>query len=164
MRAQGRNMMAAESILNFVRVDERTALAGQPSESQLQSLGEEGYEVVINLAPAQEGAPADERTILEAANIDYHHIPVPWAAPEASHLEEFFRVMDGSGERPKLIHCAANFRVTAFYSLYAMKRLGWSKNQADGLIAQVWESRPDHRMDDVWKTFIAQARERLAIG
>ena len=29
-----------------------------------------------------------------------------------------------------LIHCAANFRVTAFYSLYAMKHLDWTAAQA----------------------------------
>jgi protein tyrosine phosphatase (PTP) superfamily phosphohydrolase (DUF442 family) len=156
--------MTAGDILNFIRVDERTALGGQPSEDHLRSLRQEGYEVVINLAPPQEGAPANEREILESTGIEYHHIPVPWAAPEKVHLDEFFRAMDRNGERSKLIHCAANYRVTVFYSLYAMKRLGWSATQADGLIAQIWESRAGYRMDDVWNRFIAQARERLAKG
>ena len=48
-----------------------------------------------------------------------------------------------------LIHCAANFRVTAFYSLYAEKHLGWSEAQADALRSKIWQGS-DY---PVWEAF-----------
>ncbi len=49
-----------------------------------------------------------------------------------------------------LIHCAANFRVTAFYSLYAQKHLGWSPAQAADFRASIWAGS-DYV---IWNNFI----------
>jgi hypothetical protein len=51
--------------------------------------------------------------------------------------------------------------VTAFYSLYAMQRLGWSKAQADALIARIWTSHPEVSMSDNWKRLIAEVQRSL---
>ena len=57
-----------------------------------------------------------------------------------------------------LIHCAANFRVTAFYSLYALRNLGWSEAQAEVFWASIW-----HGSDyPVWEQFIGQLKTKLA--
>ena len=48
----------------------------------------------------------------------YHHIPVVWDDPHESDFDAFERVMQALPEGKTLIHCAANFRATAFYSLY----------------------------------------------
>jgi hypothetical protein len=55
------------------------------------------------------------------------------------------------------IHCAANMRVTVFYVLYAKKFEQWTQEQADGLIATVWESVLGYVMDETWKAFRAAA-------
>ena len=56
-----------------------------------------------------------------------------------------------AGDRT-LIHCAANFRVTAFYTLYARKHLGWSEAQAAALRDRIWAGS-DY---PVWEAFIAR--------
>lgn len=69
--------------------------------------------------------------------------------------------MDGLRSKKVLVHCAANFRVTAFFSLYAMKREGWTAEQGNQLISRIWESRPDYRMDQTWRSFIDDIRLRM---
>jgi hypothetical protein len=56
-----------------------------------------------------------------------------------------------------LVHCAANFRVSAFYGLYAMKHLGWSVEQAEAFRATIWDGS-DY---PVWEAFISQMQQRL---
>ena len=155
--------MTINDIPNFIQVSEHTALGGQPSEEHFRSAREAGYEVVINLAPtaATEGSLLNEPELLDALGFEYHHIPVAWAAPAIEEFDRFVRVMDGLGNRRALIHCAANFRVTAFYALYAIKQLGWSDEQAETLMDRVWKSRADYSMDDNWKNFIGLARQQM---
>jgi hypothetical protein len=66
--------------------------------------------------------------------------------------------MRAMGHRPVVIHCAANFRVTAFYGLWAMQALGWTEAQADALRARVW--RGHHY--PVWEDFIRQMKAQIA--
>ena len=148
-------------IYNFIAIDDATATAGQPSEAQFRAAREAGYEVVVNLAPdGLDTSLPDERELLGSLGFHYHHIPVPWNAPDLDHLDRFIAAMDAAAGRRTLVHCQANYRVTAFYALYASQRLGWSEAQADALIDRIWKSRPDFEMDDVWKSFIAAARLR----
>lgn len=149
-----------DDILNFIQIDERTALAGQPSEMHFHALHDQGYGVVINLAPntTVDGVELDEPALLARLGIDYHHIPVPWTAPDRSHYEAFAAAMAQAGQRRTLVHCAMNYRVTAFYSIYAMEELGWSREQADALLDRVWNSDPRFTLDGIWKDFIEGSR------
>ena len=80
----------------------------------------------------------------------YHHIPVVWDNPQESDFAAFERLMQQLSAEKTLIHCAANYRVTAFYSLYAQKHLGWSAAQAAAFRASIWEGG-DY---PVWEKFI----------
>jgi protein tyrosine phosphatase (PTP) superfamily phosphohydrolase (DUF442 family) len=145
-------MTALTDARNFRRVDDRLATAGQPSEAQLAAAADEGVEVVINLA--LHGDPryslADERGSVESLGMRYVHIPVQFGAPREADLLEFCEVMDAHRERHVLVHCAANFRVTAFLGLYRVIRLGWPEESAFQLMRSVWEP------DEVWKAFIEE--------
>lgn len=155
--------MGIEKILNFIQIDDLTASGGQPSETEFQDARNAGYDLVINLAPdGLATSLADEATLLESMDIEYHHIPVDWQKPTLDHLDRFIAVMENSIGRRKLIHCQANFRVTAFYALYAADKLGWSFPQAQALIDRVWTSRPGFEMDKTWKDFIDEASSRTA--
>lgn len=153
--------MSTESIFHFIRVSESVATGGQPTQEQIEAARGEGVEAVVNLAPhdQQNGALPDERALVESLGMDYHHIPVDWMMPLKENFTAFVQTMDSLGDRKVLVHCAANYRVTAFYSTYAMKKHGWSAQEADALIAQIWESRPEIRMDDTWRTFIEEIRK-----
>jgi uncharacterized protein (TIGR01244 family) len=150
--------MAIGDILNFIQIDAATALGGQPTAAQFADARDAGYDLVINLAPdgLQTSLP-DQAQLLASLGIDYAHIPVAWADPRREQLADFIALMEEAKGRRMLIHCQANFRVTAFYALYAMARLGWSRARAQALIDRVWTSRPGFTMDDRWRQFIAEA-------
>lgn len=152
--------MSVESIINFIGIDSRIGTGGQPTLDQLRAAREAGYEAVINLAPnnAENHALADEAAHVAALGMSYHHIPVEWTRPQRAHFDAFVKAMHEVRQQKVLIHCAANFRVTAFFALYAMRHAGWSAEQADALIDRVWRSRPDYTMDEIWRAFIAEIR------
>ncbi len=152
--------MSTSDIFHFVQIDDRTGTAGQPTAAQLKEARDEGYEAVISLVPAtQENALADEGKIVRGLGMEYHYIPVIWTNPRVEDFKAFTAVMKNLGDRKTLIHCAANFRVTAFYSTYAIKHLGWSREKADALVDKMWNANPEHfKMDATWRTFIDEIR------
>jgi len=42
--------VSTQDIENFYKVDERIITGGQPTEGQIRSVAEDGYQVVVNLA------------------------------------------------------------------------------------------------------------------
>jgi hypothetical protein len=65
-------------------------------------------------------------------------------------------MQEHSGDK-QLIHCAANFRVTAFYALYAMKHLGWTEAQAEEFRASIWKGS-DY---PIWEKFIDAMKAKI---
>jgi protein tyrosine phosphatase (PTP) superfamily phosphohydrolase (DUF442 family) len=151
--------LSTDEIYNFIQVDDHVATAGQPTAEQLAAVRDDGYQVVVNLAPVDERSEAvDEANTVRSLGMTYHHLPVPWDDPRPEHFREFVEIMDGIGTGKVFVHCAANYRVTAFYSLYASQRRGWSDTQADELMATVWGDEPTQQMDDAWRTFVETVR------
>ena len=145
-------------IINYVAVSDVLGTAGQPTATQFRRLIEAGYEVVVNLA-LNDSRPRleNEAGLVTSLGATHHHIPVLFHAPGQSDLDRFLQVMDRNQGRKTFVHCAANYRVTCFVSLYGQARLGWSQDQADRLIGRVWEP------DDTWSGFLADARARLGL-
>ena len=151
--------MSIQDIYNYRKVNDQLITGGQPNEEQLRSAAKEGFTTVINLAPLNPGhSLEDEAGLVRSLGMAYHHIPVDWADPQASDFQTFERVMQEQSDGKTLIHCAANFRVTAFYSLYALKHLGWSESQADAFRVSVWQGS-DY---PIWETFITEMKARIA--
>jgi len=146
-----------ETSLNFRRIDDTITTSGSVVAEDLATLAANGYEVVINLLlDASEYAVAGEADIVAGQGIDYISIPVDFAAPSEADLEAFGAAMDANAGRTIHVHCAANYRVSAFYSLYALRRGRWSAEQADEHLRGVW----DPAEYPVWQEFIAAARAR----
>ncbi len=151
--------MSVQDIYNYRPVNEQTVTAGQPTEDQLRQAASEGFRTVINLATLDDqGALPDEAGLVRSLGLAYYHIPVVWGNPTEQDFEAFERAMHRSAGGKTLIHCAANFRVTAFYSLYALKHLGWTETQADAFRASIWKGS-DH---PVWERFIRQMTAKIA--
>lgn len=143
--------MNTQDIRNVVRIDELTLTGGQPTEDQLRAVAAEGVQAVINLATLDPRySLPDEAGLVQALGLHYHHLPVVWDNPQPADFDAFAETMSALAGQPVFIHCAANFRVTAFYGLYAMRSLGWTEAQADALQARVW-GRSDY---PVWEAFI----------
>ena len=150
--------MSTQEIRNYRQVNENLITGGQPSAEQLQAVAAEGFMVVINLATINPRySLLDEEGLVRSLRMTYYHIPVAWDNPRESDFAAFEAVMGQLGGRKTLIHCAANFRVTAFYALYALKNLGWSESSADAFMASVW-SGSDH---PVWQRFIAHMKATI---
>ena len=146
-------------IRNFIRIDDHVGTAGQPTAEQFGAVRDAGYEVVVNLLPReQDNALKGEDALIRELGMEYRYIPVVWTAPQPQDFTAFCDVMQKLDGKKIFVHCAANMRVTAFYSSYAMKHLGWSRDQADALVARVWEAHPNFKMDDTWRDFVALIR------
>jgi protein tyrosine phosphatase (PTP) superfamily phosphohydrolase (DUF442 family) len=150
--------MTIESIYHYLKVDDQLITGGQPTEAQLQAVAAQEFRIVINLAPiSPRYSLDDEPGLVQSLGMQYDHIPVDWDNPTAGDFETFEAVMQARPAGKTFIHCAANFRVTAFYALYAQKHLGWSKAQADAFRASIWQGS-DY---PVWEAFIGAMQSRL---
>ena len=150
--------MSTEDIYNYLKVNERLITGGQPTAEQLKAAAAEGFTAIINLVPGEtQSALATEGSIVQALGLKYHHIPVDWAAPHDSDFAAFEQAMQSSADDKTLIHCAANFRLTAFYSLYALKHLGWTPEQAAEFRNTIWQGS-DY---PVWESFIERTQDSI---
>jgi protein tyrosine phosphatase (PTP) superfamily phosphohydrolase (DUF442 family) len=87
----------------------------------------------------------------------YVHIPVQFKAPTEADFDSFCAEMDARAEERVWVHCAANWRVTAFLGLYRVLREGWERERAFALLHELWEP------DEVWAPFIeAMLQKRSA--
>ena len=152
--------MATQDIYNYILVNETLSTGGQPTEDQICSAATEGFTTVINLATFLPGESLeDEAGLVRSLGMAYYAIPVEWSSPQHSDFAAFEQVIQMLPAGKTLLHCAANFRVTAFYSLYALKHLGWSQAQVEAFRAHIWEGS-DY---PVWEQFIDELT-RLITG
>lgn len=147
--------MSTQEIYNARQISELLTLSGQPTTDQLKAAAEEGFKVVINLATINPRySLEDEAGLVGSLGMKYHHIPVEWENPTEEDFEAFEQLFKQVSGQRTLVHCAANYRVSAFYSLYGMKNLGWSEKQADEFRASVW----DNAGYPIWEAFIDQMK------
>jgi protein tyrosine phosphatase (PTP) superfamily phosphohydrolase (DUF442 family) len=150
--------MSTRGIYNYLKVDDAVITGGQPTEDHLRSAAKEGVRTVINLdALDSRNALADEASLVLSLGMAYHHIPVAWDDPLESDFNVFEDLLGGLPEDLTLIHCAANFRVTIFYSLYALKHLGWPEAQAEQFRSSIWRGRDL----PVWNAFIRRIKAQI---
>lgn len=141
---------------NFRECEGGLLTAGQPNEAQLADAARRGVTTVINLALHDEPRYSlrDEARCVRDAGMTYVHIPVQFTAPTEESLLDFFAAMDAHKGEKMLVHCAANYRVTAFVGLYRVIREGWTPKNAFEPMQSVWAP------DQVWRQFIADMIDR----
>ncbi len=144
--------MELEQIVNYRKVSDTISTAGQPTRSELELLSEKGFKTVVNIAmDDSDGAIPEEEDILTGHGLEYHHIPVVWENPQQYQLGQFFDLMDRIKGQKTFVHCAKNYRVSAFMYLYYILRLGLDEKQAKGVML------PDWNPDQIWTDFIQTA-------
>jgi uncharacterized protein (TIGR01244 family) len=125
---------------NFVQATERIATSGVVPLEELPTIAAAGYRSVVNLLPDDnQYAQAGEADAVRGLGMAYVHIPIDIDHPTLAEYERFEQAMDEAGDAPVWVHCAANFRVSAFMALYGERRLGWSRARADELVGGLWE-------------------------
>lgn len=145
----------SNEILNFRKINEHLATAGQPTEEQLRKLKDDGYECVVNIAPYDTRYSLDdEQSLVQSLNMEYLYQPVDFSSPELEDYRTFEKNLELIKNKKTLIHCAANYRVSVFFSHYASKYLGWDEQKCDNYIADIW----DVEEFPVWAEFLEQLR------
>ena len=127
-------------ILNYVKINELISTSGQPKIEELELIANEGFEVVINLAmPTTSNALENEDKIVSSLNMSYIHIPVDFENPKISDLKLFLNVLQALGANKVWIHCAKNYRVSAFMYVYHKYILHTPFEQIDLSIFDMWQ-------------------------
>ena len=148
-------------IYNYLFYHDKLSSSGMPTPEQMKSVADAGVELVINLAPHDvPNAIPDEPELVESLGMDYINIPVNWNTPTRDGLNLFMDAMDRNGDKSILVHCEANFRASAFITMYRILRLGWNPEEAFEVMHTIW----DEDAFPVWKMFIEDAIQRSQDG
>ncbi len=140
MESDKNKLVGVEQAYNYRAASDTVATAGVVNSDILAALGDDGFEVVINLLPqSSKYAVEDERQIVESQGIEYKYLPVDFSAPNLEEYTEFKEMLRESEGKKLLIHCAANYRVTAFYSRYAIENGIWTVEEADDFMLSIWQ-------------------------
>ncbi|PWH12707.1 MAG: phosphatase [Anaerolineae bacterium] len=151
--------MALTDILNFLCLEDGLCCSGQPTEAQFAEAARQGIEVVINLAlHTSDNALPDEAGLVRTLGMEHIHIPVVWEAPQPADLEQFMDAMDAHQGKHILVHCAMNYRATAFLGLWRVLRRGWNAEEAFAPQRQIW-SLADY---PVWEAFVQKALKKTS--
>ncbi|HJR82170.1 MAG TPA: protein tyrosine phosphatase family protein [Anaerolineales bacterium] len=150
-----------EDIRNFLPFSEHLFTGGMPKAEQLTDAAQRGVELVINLAPhdALDALP-NEKELVTSLGMQYINIPVNWSTPTQDGLDRFLRAMDENEGKKILVHCQANFRASAFASLYRILRQGWKAEDAMEVMHTIWDEE-DYPM---WKLFIEETLKKSREG
>jgi protein tyrosine phosphatase (PTP) superfamily phosphohydrolase (DUF442 family) len=145
-----------EEIRAFRCISDQLATSGQITYEQIPDIKAAGFEVVVNLAVADEKRNASEGYLVVKEGMTYVHIPVIWTNPTLRDLQMFFDVMESNKDRKVYVHCFANMRVSAFVYLYRTIKLGVPKEKALEDLHAIWD--PTER--EQWVKFIADAEAK----
>ena len=141
--------MSVSKILNYIQISDSVSTSGQPSPDQFEVIAKAGFTTVINLAmPDSTNALPDEGGFVSEASMNYFHIPVPFDAPLAKHLDLFLTLMDALENEKVWVHCVVNWRVSAFMQHYQKTTLKRADKDCVS-IHKSWEP------DKIWQDFLA---------
>lgn len=133
--------MSIEQILNFKLVTPRIASSGQPEADAFHEIQQAGYQTVINLGmPDHPKAVAYEAARVEALNMRYFALPVPFDNPQTLHLKQFYQLMQSAESDKVWVHCIMNYRVSVFLYHYLQAVTGLNAQQAKGAVFTDWQA------------------------
>jgi len=138
-------------IYNHVRISDLIDTSGQPTREQFGRIAAERCTTVVNLAmPDSKNAIVDEGAVVTGLGMRYFHIPVNFERPTAEHLRTFIKVMRALEGEKVWVHCAFNWRVSAFMYHYLRFEKGVAAADARGPVLKAWEPE----MPPVWVEFL----------
>jgi uncharacterized protein (TIGR01244 family) len=147
-----------ESVRNFQVVDDRLASAGQIAYDQVPQIRERGYEVVVNLAIADEERNGREGFHVTQEGLTYVHVPVDWAEPTHDDVRKFFAVMEANRDRKIFVHCFANMRASAFMYLYRTLVEDVPEVEARSTLDAVWDPADQPQWERLIQSFSEEYR------
>ncbi len=148
--------MCLAEIKHYHFISDRLTSSGQPSAEQLNDIATAGFKVVINLAMADsKNAISNEGGLVTSLGMVYVHQPVPFDVPSVSHLKAFFQAMREHENKKVWVHCALNYRVSAFLYHYHRMVLHQSDVEAKQVMLPSWQPNA------VWQQFLSLSKEAV---
>ncbi|MGE0050687.1 MAG: protein tyrosine phosphatase family protein [Arcobacter sp.] len=139
-----------KNILNYIKINELISTSGQPKIEEFDLIKDEGFEVVINLALCDaSNAIENEDKVVTNLGMSYFHIPVDFENPKPSDLKLFLNTMQALGANKVWVHCAKNYRVSAFMYVYHKYILKTPFEEIDLSIFNIWN--PDKTWQELMK-------------
>jgi protein tyrosine phosphatase (PTP) superfamily phosphohydrolase (DUF442 family) len=119
-------------ISNFYTYSDNLAAGGQPAAEQLQTLKENGFELVINISPVSaKNALYNEHQLVEKLDMDYIHFPVDCSDLRETHYITFRSLMQSAEARKTFVHCGGNIKTSNLIHMYHV--LEKKADEADSL-------------------------------
>lgn len=150
---------ALTDIRAYLPISDHLATAGQVTYEQIPTLSDAGFDVVVNLAIADEERNGREGFLVAEQGMTYIQIPVSWQEPSLEQLQQFFEVMNANRDRKVFVHCFANMRASAFTYLYRTLELKETDTVARADLLKIWDPFTNEQYPQ-WKAFIESARKR----
>lgn len=151
-------MNDVEAVFNYARISDRIATSGQPGSDEFKIIAAAGFTSVVNLAMHDsDGAIREEGYLVALSGMSYFHIPVSFDAPTATHLRYFIQLMEILEDEKIWVHCALNYRVSAFMFLYLTLVKGHAVETAKSPIFDEWQP------DDVWQQFMRLSKDEMGL-
>lgn len=149
MNGTGSEHPGLAAVLNYRFLPPGYGTAGQPRPDQFAAVAQAGYRLVVNLACSDSpGAVANEAEIWHALGVPYVHLPVAFTAPQTLDFTRFCASLAAHGDDPVFVHCAYNWRASAFVMLHRVQIRGVDRARAQADLESVWQP------DAVWTAFI----------
>ena len=127
--------------------------SGQLSAADIEKLPNYKIQHVINIAlPTSNPRLEREAELITGLGINYFHIPVTWENPEPEKLATFIALLTSLKGQPTWVHCAKNYRVSAFIYLFRKLHLQEQDEIANFPMKEIWQP------NEVWAEFILQAK------
>ena len=143
-------------ILNYIQINELIATSGQPTPEQFKLIKEDGYDAVINLALHDStNAIENEDKVVTSLGMAYFHIPVSFEEPRLIDLKLFVNILQSLGANKVWVHCALNYRASAFMYVYHKYVLKTPFEEVDLSMFEEWSPEP------VWQNIMKTDIEEL---
>ncbi len=139
-----------KNILNYIKINELISTSGQPKIEEFELIKNEGFEIVINLALCDaSNAIENEDKVVTNLGMSYFHIPVDFENPKPSDLKLFLNTMQALVANKVWVHCAKNYRVSAFMYVYHKYILKTPFEEIDLSMFNIWS--PDKTWQELMK-------------
>jgi protein tyrosine phosphatase (PTP) superfamily phosphohydrolase (DUF442 family) len=140
---------------NRLEINAKLTTSGQPTADGLATLGAQGFDAVIYLAPPTvSDAVPDEAVIVARQGLTFVNIPIKFSTPTDKDFESFVGVLSSLEDRKVMVHCQVNFRASSMVFLYRTIIKKEDPALAYEAVAKIWS--PDKQ----WKAFIQTALKK----
>ncbi len=142
--------MNLKTILNYIKINDTISTSGQPTEAQFEVILKHCFDVVINLALCTAtNAIENEDKIVTSLGMTYIHIPVDFENPTIDDLKLFLNLLFSLEGKKVFVHCAKNYRVSAFMYVYHKYFLQTPFDEIDLSLLEEWS--PNKKWQDIMK-------------